>query len=116
MTIDRKGGKFGNCTDVKQENIERNVYEEVYTEIIDYSMTVSTEVMVGRPIEVGVRCDSDNIDCDNDEKQISTKFLGKIVVILTKNAFVMFQACLRICFQRCVINKFQTSFLCFRRA
>ena len=36
------GGLFGNCTDITAEDHVRNVYEEVYDEIIDYSMMVCT--------------------------------------------------------------------------
>ena len=41
VAVDRKGGRFGNCTDLHVENYTRNVYEEVYDEKIDYSRTVS---------------------------------------------------------------------------
>jgi len=34
------GGKYGNCTDIHQENHTRSVYEELYDDIIDYSLTV----------------------------------------------------------------------------
>ena len=43
--MNRKGGKFGDCVDITKENYTRSVYEEVYADIISYSMTVSVQAL-----------------------------------------------------------------------
>ena len=41
--MNHKSGKFGDCVDITKENYTRSVYEEVYADIISYSMTVSVQ-------------------------------------------------------------------------
>ena len=42
VAVNRLGGRFGTCADITAENHTRNVYEEVYDDVINYSMMVSS--------------------------------------------------------------------------
>ena len=40
VSLQRLGGNYGECINIDTENYTRNVYEEVYDDIIDYTMMV----------------------------------------------------------------------------